>query len=170
MWHELFDIEGVVPINHVLSHIKAVLVVGAEPGISIALNIVVMRGVVRADDFLDAVTFFEFQLIEVHEVLQYALTALILSYQLNQLINDPLEIGVSFVTQLAVSIKVHEELHSLTFRQTCLADESQEEESPSQYLHILVVQVDVQGVLSRPARQRQSVRQGLQNVANVSHF
>ena len=83
MWHERLDVEGVVPIDHVSSHIEAVLVVGAEPSISIPLNIVIMCGVVRAKHILDVVTLFEFQLVKVYEVLQYTLTALILGNQLN---------------------------------------------------------------------------------------
>ena len=119
-------IERVVPIDHIVPHVKALLVVMSESCISICLDVVLVRAVIRTDDFLEFITLFEPQIREIYQLLEHALTTIILCHKLDELIDDPLKVGVGLVTNLAVSIEIHEQLHSFTLGQTCLTNESQE--------------------------------------------
>ena len=141
-------VECEVPINHVSAHIIALLVVCAQPRIPITLDVVAVVRVVAADDRLKRISLLEFHVIEVDDFLQDALAAVILSHKLDQLIDDPLEVRIGLITNLAVAIQVHEELHALTLRISCLTDEGEEEESTRQDLQLLVVQVNVECVLA----------------------
>ena len=165
---ELGHVEGVVPIDHILPVVVALLVVGAQSRVAILLNVVVVGGVVAADHFLDPVTVFEFEVVEIDQVFDHALAAVILRHQLDQLVHYALEVGICLVPDLAVAPEVHKQLHSLSLRKACLADKCDEEESPRQIFELPIVQVDVESVLLGPVRQGQHVGETLQDVADVA--
>ena len=123
---ELLDVEGVIPIDHVLAHIVPFLEMSTHSRIAVVLDVEWMRRVPRTDYVLESVSLFKFQVVNIDEVFKDTLTALILSNILNQLVDDPLEILVGLVTKLAVAVKVHEVFHTLTLRIACLADKCEE--------------------------------------------
>ena len=141
---ELLDIERVVPINHVLAHVVALLVVSSHPSVSVLLNVEGVCRVPRADHILESVALFEFQLVHGDKRLENALTSLILSHKLDELVDDPLEVLICLVSKLGVAVQVHEVLHSLTLGIACLADEGEEQQVSRQNLHVLIMQVNVQ--------------------------
>ena len=140
---ELLDIERVVPIDHVLAHIEALLVVSSHPCVTVLLNVVGVRRVPRADHILESVALFEFQLLQRYKRLENALTSLILSHKLNELVDDPLEVLICLVSQLGVAVEVHEVLHSLTLGIACLADEGEEQQVSRQNLNVFIMNVNV---------------------------
>ena len=64
MWATLFDVELVVPVNHVLSNVKSILVVSSQPGISILLNIILMRRIIAANHFLKRISLLKLQMLK----------------------------------------------------------------------------------------------------------
>lgn len=154
---ELGNVKRVVPVDHILPVVVPSFVVGAQSRVAVRLNIVAVCRVVAADYVFDPVSVFEFQVVEVDEVFDHALAAVILSHQLDQLIHHALEVRICLVSDLAVSPEVHKQLHPFSLRQACLTEEGNEEESPRQILQLLIVQVDVERVLLRPIRQGENV-------------
>ena len=157
MWCDFLYVELVVPVDHVLANIVPLLVVTSHALIPIRLDIVMVARVIRADHLLKTVPLLESHMIEVHNLLQDAVTAIILGNELNQLIDDPLEVSVSLVAQLAVAVEVHEELHTFALSIACLTDESKEKKCARQYFQLLIVNVDVESMLAGSVRQWQVV-------------
>ena len=97
-----------------------------EPLISLLLNVKWMIFVVWTNDFFKIISLFEFECIEIYNWLENTLAPVILSHKLNQFINYTLEVSVAFVPDEAISVEIHEKLHSLSFGEANFADESQE--------------------------------------------
>lgn len=104
MWGHILDVETIVPVNHVPTHIIALFVMSSQARVSVALNVIVMAGIVAADHFFEAIALLKFHVVEVHDRFQDTLTSFILCHKLDQLIYDSLEVGVSFITQFAVAV------------------------------------------------------------------
>jgi len=150
MRSHILDIETIVPVNHVLTHIISLLVMSSQAGVSIALNVIVMARVVAADHFFEGIALLKLQAFEADDRFQDTLASFILCHKLDQLIYDSLQVGVSFIAQFAVAVKVHKQLHPFSFGVTCLTKESEEKESSGKDFQLFVVDVDVESVLSGP--------------------
>ena len=64
VWTQFLDVEGEIPIDHVLTHIEALLVVSSHPCITILLNVEGVSLVPRTDHIFKGVALFEFQLVQ----------------------------------------------------------------------------------------------------------
>ena len=140
---ELLDVEGKVPIDHILSHIEALFVVSAHSCVAIRLNVKRVRRVPRTDHIFEHISLFEFQVAQIDHFSEHALTPLILRHKLDQLIDDALEVLISLISQLCIAVQVHKVLHSLTLSVACLTDKGEEEQVSRQNLHLGIVQVNV---------------------------
>ena len=67
MWAELVDVEGVVPIDHVLAHIVSLLVVSSHPSVTVRFDVERMRRVPRTEDVLECISLFELQVVHADE-------------------------------------------------------------------------------------------------------
>jgi len=82
--------------------------VGAQSSVTIFLDVVLVGVVVAAQHILKGVPLFKLEVVEIDHLFDDALAALVLSHKLDQLIDDPLEVGVSLVSDLTVAPQVHE--------------------------------------------------------------
>ena len=84
------NVERVVPINDVGSHIVSLLVVVTESCISVSLDIVGVGAIVCTDALLKLVALLELEISEVDQVFEDPLASVILSHELDEFIDDPL--------------------------------------------------------------------------------
>ena len=82
--------------------------------------------VVWTNDFFKIISFFEFECTEIHNWLENTLAPVILGHKLNQFVYYTLQVSVAFVSDEAISVEIHEKLHSLSLGVANFADESQE--------------------------------------------
>lgn len=124
---ELLDVEGEVPVYHVLAHVEPLLVVRSHSCVAIRLNVERVHLMPRTYHVFKCISLFEFQVFQLNEVFEHALAALVLSHELDQLVHDTLEVLVCLISELAIPVEVHEVLHSLSLRVACLTDEREEQ-------------------------------------------
>ena len=126
MWATLFDVELVVPVNHVLSNVKSIFIVSSQSGISILFNIILMRRIVAANHFFKRISLLKLQMLKANQIFEHRLASLVLGDKLNELVYDTLEVSICLISDLAITPEINEKLHALSLGETGLTDESKE--------------------------------------------
>lgn len=83
MFTQILDVERVVPIDHILSHIISFRVVMSEPPVAIHLDIEIMGAIIRTYNLFETIPLFECQSVKADKIFKNALAAVIFGHKLN---------------------------------------------------------------------------------------
>jgi len=102
--HQVYEVHVIVPVDHVLPHIVLFLVVIAQTLVPALLNIEFVHRVVAADDLFQLISLLKAETVKPNQRFEHRRAAIILSNQLDQLVQDALQISVALRSQASVAV------------------------------------------------------------------